>query len=118
MSIPSVSAGQISMTRLNMLTQSAGVGQVGQTSIGPGGPSQGGASSGVSFGDTLKKALAEVSDTQQVAKDQVGAFLRGEPVELHQVMAATEEAGIALEMLIEVRNKFTEAYRTVINMQG
>jgi flagellar hook-basal body complex protein FliE len=33
-------------------------------------------------------------------------------------MAATEEAGIALEMLIEVRNKFTEAYRTVINMQG
>jgi flagellar hook-basal body complex protein FliE len=32
-------------------------------------------------------------------------------------MAAAEEAGIALEMLIEIRNKVTDAYRTVINMQ-
>jgi flagellar hook-basal body complex protein FliE len=46
------------------------------------------------------------------------AFLRGEPVELHEVMAATEEAGIALEMLIEIRNKVTDAYRTIINMQS
>ena len=118
MSIPSISAGQISMTRLNMFAQSAGVGQVGQTGIGPGAPAPGGTEAGASFGDTLKKAISEVSDSQDNARDQVSAFLRGEPVELHQVMAATEEAGIALEMLIEVRNKFTEAYRTVINMQG
>ena len=32
-------------------------------------------------------------------------------------MAAVEEAGLALEMLIEVRNRFVEAYRTVVNMQ-
>ena len=48
----------------------------------------------------------------------IQAFLRGDQVELHQVMAATEEAGIALEMLIEIRNKFTDAYRTLINMQS
>jgi flagellar hook-basal body complex protein FliE len=121
MSIPSISAGQISMTRLNMFAQSAGVGQAGQagqTSVGTGAPARGATGPGGSFGDTLKKALSEVSDSQDNAQDQVNAFLRGEPVELHQVMAATEEAGIALEMLIEVRNKFTEAYRTVINMQG
>ena len=121
MSISSISAGQISMARLNMLTQSAGIGQPGQVGgVGTGGagPAGGTGTPGASFGDTLKKALAEVSDSQDNAKEQVSAFLRGEPVELHQVMAATEEAGIALEMLIEVRNKFTEAYRTVINMQG
>ena len=121
MSISSISAGQISMARLNMLTQSAGIGQpgqVGQVGTGGAGPAGGTGTPGASFGDTLKKALAEVSDSQDNAKEQVSAFLRGEPVELHQVMAATEEAGIALEMLIEVRNKFTEAYRTVINMQG
>lgn len=109
------------MARLNMLTQSAGIGQAGQvgpSGAGPGNPARGAVGPEGSFGDTLKKALSEVSDSQDNAKDQVGAFLRGEPVELHQVMAATEEAGIALEMLIEVRNKFTEAYRTVINMQG
>ena len=121
MSFSSISAGQISMARLNMLTQSAGIGQpgqVGQVGTGGAGPAGGTGTPGASFGDTLKKALAEVSDSQDNAKEQVSAFLRGEPVELHQVMAATEEAGIALEMLIEVRNKFTEAYRTVINMQG
>ncbi len=73
---------------------------------------------GASFGDTLKRALGEVSEAQDNASDHMSAFLRGEPVELHQVMAAAEEAGIALQMLVEIRNKFTEAYRTVINMQG
>ena len=71
-----------------------------------------------SFGDTLKKALGEVSSTQDNATDQMQRFMRGEPVELHQVMAAAEEAGIALEMLVELRNKFTEAYRTLVNMQS
>jgi flagellar hook-basal body complex protein FliE len=73
---------------------------------------------GSSFADTLKTALNEVSGAQDNAADYVGKFMRGEPVELHQVMAASEEAGIALEMLIEVRNKFADAYRTVINMQS
>jgi flagellar hook-basal body complex protein FliE len=121
MSISFISAGQISMARLNMLTQSAGIGQPGQVG-GAGGsgssPAGGTNTPGASFGDTLKKAISEVSDSQENAQEKVSAFLRGEPVELHQVMAATEEAGIALEMLIEIRNKFTEAYRTVINMQG
>jgi flagellar hook-basal body complex protein FliE len=72
---------------------------------------------GPSFASTLEKALGQVSELQADAKDAISAFLRGEPVEVHEVMAAAEEAGIALEMLIEVRNKFTEAYRTVINMQ-
>lgn len=73
---------------------------------------------GNSFGDSLKRALNDVSAAQDRSSDTLGAFLRGEPVELHQVMAASEEAGIALEMLIEVRNKFLEAYRTLTTMQG
>ena len=81
-------------------------------------PAGTGSAGGASFGDTLKGALGEVSDVQDNARDIVAAYLRGDPVELHQVMAATEEAGIALEMLVEIRNKLTEAYRTVINMQS
>jgi flagellar hook-basal body complex protein FliE len=81
-------------------------------------PSVGGRTDGPSFGDTLKGALGEVSDVQESANDIVAAYLRGDQVELHQVMAATEEAGIALELLVEVRNKLTEAYRSVINMQS
>jgi flagellar hook-basal body complex protein FliE len=33
-------------------------------------------------------------------------------------MAATEESGLAVDMLIELRNKAVEAYRSVINMQS
>jgi flagellar hook-basal body complex protein FliE len=72
---------------------------------------------GPSFGDTLKRALGEVSTAPDNATDQMQRFLRGEPVELHQVMAAAEESGIALEMLVELRNKFTSAYQTLVNMQ-
>ncbi len=71
-----------------------------------------------SFADTLKDALGEVSRMQGEARDAIGAFVRGEPVEIHQVMAAAEEAGIAMEFLIEVRNKLADAYRSVIQMQS
>lgn len=73
---------------------------------------------GPSFADTLKRFVGEVSDSQGRAEDAIGGFLRGEEVELHEVMASAEEAGIALEMLIEIRNKMAEAYRTVIGMQS
>lgn len=73
---------------------------------------------GASFGDSLKKAINEVSDAQDRASDYTQKFINGDPVELHQVMAATEEAGLALELMIELRNKFTDAYRTIINMQS
>ena len=70
------------------------------------------------FGQTLTRMLNEVSATQDRADDYVQRYMRGEPVELHQVMAASEEAGIAMELLVEMRNKVTEAYRSLINMQS
>ncbi len=73
---------------------------------------------GTSFGDTLKQMVNKTSDQQDVAADYAARFTRGEPVELHQVMASAEEASLSLEMLVEVRNKFLDAYRTVINMQS
>lgn len=71
---------------------------------------------GPSFGDSLKRALGEVSTSQETSQDAIQRFVRGEPVELHQVMASAEEASISLEMLVELRNKLMDAYRTVINM--
>jgi flagellar hook-basal body complex protein FliE len=71
-----------------------------------------------SFGDTLTKALNEVSDAGQTAADLTRRFAAGENVEMHQVMAAGEEAGLALDLLVSLRDKVVEAYRTVINMQS
>jgi flagellar hook-basal body complex protein FliE len=72
----------------------------------------------VSFGDSLKQMLGEVSAADMEGRRATEAFLRGEPVEMHQVMAAAEEAGIAVELLVEVRNKLIEAYRTLTNLQS
>lgn len=72
---------------------------------------------GGSFADLFRKVLNDTSDLQADARSQIEAFVRGEPVELHQLMAAAEEASISLELLVELRNKLTEAYRTVMNMQ-
>ena len=77
-----------------------------------------GATGDTTFADTLKNALGEVSTMQTEATDAIGAFVRGEPVEIHDVMAAAEEAGLALDMLIEIRNKLADAYRSVMQMQS
>ncbi len=96
--------------------QDAGPARLGPA-IGPHVPESPGGPGGSTFADTLRDALGEVASLQTEAQDTIGAFLRGEPVETHRVMAAAEEAGIALEMLIEIRNKITEAYRAVMQMQ-
>ncbi len=72
-----------------------------------------------SFGNTLKRVINEVSDASERSGSFKDRFLAGDKnVELHQVMAASEEAGIAMDLLIELRNKTVEAYRSVINMQS
>ncbi len=72
-----------------------------------------------SFGNTLKRVINEVSDASDRSGELKERFLSGDKnVEMHQVMAASEEAGIAMDLLIELRNKTVEAYRSVINMQS
>jgi flagellar hook-basal body complex protein FliE len=72
---------------------------------------------GTSFGDVFKKALNDTTAMQTDAQSTIESYLRGDPVEIHQVMAASEEATISLQLLVEVRNKLTEAYRALINIQ-
>ncbi len=73
---------------------------------------------GSAFGDVLTRAVNEVSAAQDVSGETTRRFLNGEQVELHQVMAAASEAGIALDTMIELRNKVVDAYRTVMSMQN
>jgi flagellar hook-basal body complex protein FliE len=73
---------------------------------------------GGSFGDTLTRAVNEVSAAQEVSSETTRRFLNGEQVELHQVMSAAAESGIALDTMIELRNKVIDAYRTLMSMQS
>lgn len=74
--------------------------------------------SGSSFGDTISSFVNQVSDAQDRAGELRDRFLRGEQVEPHQMMAAANEAGLALDLMVELRNKVLDAYRTLITMQS
>lgn len=96
------------------IQQGGGIGDTGARQV----PVLGENQDGPTFADSLTRAINEVSAKQDTATGTLDAFLRGENIELHQVMAATEEAQLSLELLIEVRNKFADAYRSLTNMQG
>jgi flagellar hook-basal body complex protein FliE len=73
-------------------------------------------SSGASFGDQLTSLLDSVNDLQSQAGESQQALMRGEDVELHDVMIKAEEAGLAMDLLLEVRNRLVDGYKELIRM--
>jgi flagellar hook-basal body complex protein FliE len=72
---------------------------------------------GLSFLDTLKQKLDEVNGKQLQSEQVTEAFIKGEDVEIHEVMLAGEEAKLSLQMAVQVRNKLVEAYQELNRMQ-
>ncbi|SFA38296.1 flagellar hook-basal body complex protein FliE [Anoxybacillus pushchinoensis] len=69
------------------------------------------------FSQFLKEAIQEVNK-RQIQSDQLTMKLaRGENVDLHNVMIASQKASVSLQLAIEVRNKVVEAYQEVMRMQ-
>lgn len=72
---------------------------------------------GVSFLDTLKEKLNEVNDQQIQANNLTDKLVKGDNVDVHQVMLSTEEAKMSLELAVQVRNKLLDAYQEINKMQ-
>lgn len=68
------------------------------------------------FTDMFTNMMNSVDGLQKEAGSMQEAFLNGEPVELHQLMIKMEEAGIAMDLLLEVRNKLISAYNEIMRM--
>jgi flagellar hook-basal body complex protein FliE len=67
-----------------------------------------------SFGSTLKQFLGEANQLQLHSDDMIRAFARGEVQDLHQVALAQQEAGIALRMVTEMRDRLLSAYQEIM----
>jgi flagellar hook-basal body complex protein FliE len=80
-------------------------------------PTQSAAAKGADFQETLKSALQGVNEVQQDSSTIVQRLISGENVDLHEVMMSAEEASIAFELLMEIRNKLLEAYQEIQRMQ-
>ncbi len=77
----------------------------------------GGAAGGAGFMDLVKGFVGDVNHLQVRGGQAVDALAAGEIADVHQVTVAVAEAGMALDLLLQVRNRVTEAFQEVMRMQ-
>ena len=80
-------------------------------------PQSGDKGTDVSFKDILAKSLQEVSELQNTADETIQKFAAGEVKNIEEVMIAMEEANMAFEMTMQVRNRIIQAYQEIMRMQ-
>lgn len=68
------------------------------------------------FGELLKSLINSVNELHTESGLAQEALMNGEPVELHQVMIKAAEAGLATDLLLEIRNRLISAYNDLIRM--
>src|ERR1700682_3468664 len=69
------------------------------------------------FQSVLADAVARVEQFQQSSAANIDKFFSGEDEEVHQVARATQQAEIAFDLFVQVRNKVISAYQEVMRMQ-
>ncbi len=68
------------------------------------------------FPQVLKEIVNNTNDLSHKAAEIAEKFAIGEITDIHDVMIAAEEAGVALELVMEIRNKLIEAYQELMRM--
>ncbi len=71
---------------------------------------------GGSFGTVLNQFVGDVNDKQLNASSALNGLLAGQDVPLHRVVIAMEEASVAFQLMVEVRNKLLEGYQELMRM--
>lgn len=72
----------------------------------------------VDFAALIKRSLDAVNASQESARTLAERFELGDPnVDLVRVMVEMQKARVSFEAVAQVRNKFVEAYREIMNMQ-
>lgn len=95
--------------------QIAAIANLAAAAAAPAAPA--GAGSAAPFAGALKSALDGVDALQQQAAAAVDGLLRGNGVEIHDAMIATQKADMSFELALAVRNKAVAAYQQVMGMQ-
>ena len=72
---------------------------------------------GKSFSNLVKEFVGDVNSLQFKSGRAIDLLVTGEAADVHQVMVAVEQAGIALDLMLEIRNRVMEGYQELIRMQ-
>ena len=65
----------------------------------------------------MKNAISEVNSTQIQSDVVTEGFIKGEQIDLHEVMIVAQKASITMQTALEIRNKAVEAYQEIMRMQ-
>ena len=68
------------------------------------------------FGEVLSTAVQQVNELQARADGLATQVALGKNVDLHEAVLASEEASLAFQYTMQVRNKLIEAYQEVMRM--
>jgi flagellar hook-basal body complex protein FliE len=69
------------------------------------------------FSDALGRGLQQVSSAEHRADALMQDVATGGTASVHELMIATTEAGLATDVLVQVRDKALEAYHEVMRLQ-
>lgn len=70
-----------------------------------------------SFGQWLEKSLSEANALQQEADLAAQRLVTGESKDIHGTMITMQKASVAIDLVMEVRNKVISAYEEIKRMQ-
>jgi flagellar hook-basal body complex protein FliE len=70
-----------------------------------------------SFSELVKDFASGVNDLQLQAGSAIDQLATGRTTDVHQVMIAVEEASVALDLMLEIRNRLLEGYQELMRMQ-
>lgn len=73
---------------------------------------------GPSFQSVLGDLVKEVNGLQEDASRSIEGLVTGETQNVHDVTTRMAEAGIAFDLMMEVRNKLLDAYQQLLQMQA
>lgn len=68
------------------------------------------------FKDLLKGLVEQVDTLQRDADASIQGLVTGKTTNIHEVPIKMEEAGIAFDLMMEIRNKLVDAYKEIIKM--
>ena len=69
------------------------------------------------FGQWLKRSIDEVNKMQKQADTAARKLISGENKDIHGTMIAMQKSGVAMDLMMEVRNKIISAYDEIKRMQ-
>ena len=69
------------------------------------------------FADMFENFIKGVDRKKKVAKNEVQDLILGKSDNIHEAMVKVQEAGVAFNLMIQVRNKLVDSYKELMRMQ-